>query len=176
MPIVVETNCLSSVFDKACIDHAEFEPVFNWIINGKGKLIYGGSKYNNELSKCRRVIKFINLLKRYKNKVVVLRKDEVDNLQKKIESLVKDPDFDDPHLIAIISVSRCQLLCSKDERSERFILDKKLYPKRCKPPKYYKSKKNTNLLSDSYIPSRFKPIQPLNKEEKNFLCSHLNIG
>ena len=36
MPIVVDTNCLSSVFDKACIDHAEFEPVFNWIINGKG--------------------------------------------------------------------------------------------------------------------------------------------
>ena len=27
MPIVVDTNCLSSVFDKACIDHAEFEPV-----------------------------------------------------------------------------------------------------------------------------------------------------
>ena len=25
MPIVVDTNCLSSVFDKACIDHAEFE-------------------------------------------------------------------------------------------------------------------------------------------------------
>lgn len=174
MPIIVDANCLSSVFDKTCNDHSEFEPVFDWIINGKGKMIYGGAKYLKELSHCKRILPLINHLKNHKNKVIVLDSKRVDDLQKDIEALVDDPDFDDPHLIAMIAVSGCRLLCSKDERSERFILDKTLYPNGSKPPKYYKSKKNANLLSDSYIPSKYKPSQLLNKDEREVICSYLD--
>lgn len=45
MAIIIDANCLARVFDKTNIEHDEFVPVFDWIVNGKGKLIYGGSKY-----------------------------------------------------------------------------------------------------------------------------------
>ena len=51
MPIIVDTNCFANVFSRNATRHNEFEPVLNWILRGKGKLIYGGTKYKTELKK-----------------------------------------------------------------------------------------------------------------------------
>ena len=169
MAIIVDANCLSNVFDKTCSEHEEFSPVYDWIISGKGKLVYGGTKYIEELSKLTRILRFINLLKNFKNKVVILDKDLVDAEQKRIEGLIDDPDFDDPHIPAMVIVSQCRLLCSRDARSERFVLNKMLYPRGVKPPKYYKGKQNSKLLTDKNIPTKYKPLTKLNNDEKDAL-------
>ena len=44
MCIIVDTNCFAPVFDRKSEKHNQFAPVLEWIISGKGKLIYGGSK------------------------------------------------------------------------------------------------------------------------------------
>ena len=49
MCVIVDTNCLASVFERKSEKHPQFAPVLEWIIFGKGKLIYGGSKYIGEL-------------------------------------------------------------------------------------------------------------------------------
>lgn len=169
MAIIVDANCLSNVFDKTCAEHEDFSPVHDWIIYGKGKLVFGGTKYIEELSKLNRIVKFVNLLKKYKNKVVILDKDLVDTEQQRIEELIEDPDFDDPHIPAMVIISQCRLLCSRDARSERFVLNKQLYPKGVKPPKYYKGKQHSKLLSDKNIPAKYKPLTKLNNNEKDAL-------
>lgn len=50
MPIIIDINCLGSVFDSRSKKHGDFKPVFDWITNGKGKLVYGGSTFKRELS------------------------------------------------------------------------------------------------------------------------------
>lgn len=169
MAIIIDANCLSNVFDKTCAEHDEFSPVYDWIIYGKGKLVFGGTKYVEELSKLTRILKFINILKKYKNKVVVLDKNLVDAEQARIEGLIEDPDFDDPHIPAMVIISQCRLLCSRDARSERFVLNKTLYPRGSKPPKYYKGKQHSKLLNDRNIPAKYKPLTKLNNDEKEVL-------
>ncbi len=169
MAIIVDANCLTRVFDRSNSEHREFAPVFDWIVNGKGKLIYGGTTYLKELSKVEKILKFINLLKNTRKKVEIVNKQKVDEEEKRIKELIPDEDFDDPHIAAIVSVSKCRLLCSKDARSEKYILNKEIYPKGSKPPKYYKGKHNADLLCDSNVPKKYKPLKKLNKKEKESL-------
>lgn len=175
MAIIVDANCISRVFDKTDKEHEEFEPVHKWIISGKGVLIYGGTKYLKELSKFKRVLSLINKLKNYKNKVVVLDNDLVDTEEKRIENAVNDKEFDDPHIAAIVSVSKCRLICSLDARSETFILRSDIYPNGVKPPKFYKGKRHTHLLCDSNIPEKYKPLQKLNKKEKTSIIGEQSM-
>ena len=169
MAIIIDANCLINVFDETSSLHNEFSPVLNWIINGKGKIVAGGTKYLEELSKLPRILRVFNILKKYKNKVVILDKKVVDLEQNRIEKMIVDPDFDDPHIMALVIVSSCRLFCSLDSRSEKYLLDSRFYPKGIKPPKYYKGSKNTNLLCDKYIPERYKPSLKLNKEERKII-------
>lgn len=166
MCIIVDTNCLASVFDKKSDKHQEFEPVLEWITKGKGKFIYGGSKYLAELSKATKYLRIINILKK-SGKTIIANKDIVDKEQKRIEQSITDEDFDDPHLPAIVIASKCKLICSVDTRSIKFVTCSKLYPKGIEVPKYYTSSKNKNLLCDKYIPKCYKPLKKCNKFEIN---------
>lgn len=165
MAIIIDANCLSNVFEKKSTLHHEFSPVFDWIISGKGKMVVGGTKYFNELKKLTRILRLFNILKN-SNKVVIVNTDQVDCEQARLEAMINHPDFDDPHIMALVIVSSCRLVCSRDARSEAFILDGKYYPKGVKPPKFYKGRRNQNLLCDKYIPDKFKPLSKLNKEER----------
>lgn len=165
MCIIVDTNCLSSVFERNSDKHSEFEPVFEWIFTGKGKLIFGGSKYIEELEKTKKYLKIINLLKN-KGKAINIDKDLVDKEQKRIESLITNKDFDDPHLPALVIISKCKLICSQDTRSIKFVTNPQLYPKGIDIPKYYTSVNNIDLLCDKYIHDVYKPLKKLNRKEK----------
>ncbi len=48
MCIIIDANALPSVLKR----EPELCPVFNWINEGKGKIVYGGTKYKEELKKC----------------------------------------------------------------------------------------------------------------------------
>ena len=123
MCIILDINILSSVFSQAAMKHREFEPVLKWITEGHGRVVYGGTKYKKELGKTP-YLKIFSLLNIY-NRAIPLNDEEVDKEQQYVESLENDPDFDDPHIIAMVRVSGCKLLCSNDTRSIRFIRDKK---------------------------------------------------
>ena len=49
MCIVIDTNAMPSVFNSNCTNHKEFAPVRSWIINGRGHLVFGGTKYKKEI-------------------------------------------------------------------------------------------------------------------------------
>ena len=92
MCVIVDTNCLASVFERKSEKHPQFAPVLEWIIYGKGKLIYGGSKYISELRKASKYFKIINQLKK-KGKVICVDKERVDREQKRIEKEITDKDL-----------------------------------------------------------------------------------
>jgi hypothetical protein len=142
----------------------EFEPVLNWIINGNGFIVYGGTKYIKELSKATRYLSLFTKL-RSLNKVIKFPADKIDERQKEIMALENDEDFDDPHLPAIASVTRCKLICTVDSRAFKFIARKEFYSG-MKPPKIYSRKANKALLCDRNIDKRLKEyIKKLNKED-----------
>ena len=156
MCIVIDIQCLSKVFNYSDNDHKEFEPVLNWIKTGKGKIVYGGTKYLDELAKTGKYLKILTLMKNY-NKTITIENSLVDKRQEEIEAVVS-PKCDDPHIIAIVDVSGCKLLCSDDSRSFEFVKDKSLYEIN-KPPGIYSSKKNKSLLTDKYIANCCKPTK-----------------
>jgi hypothetical protein len=150
MCIIIDINTLSCVFDNSCSEHPEFKPVKNWIIDGEGFVVYGGKKYIDELKITKKYLAvFIELKK--KRKVIEIDSSIVDTYQKIIESKIQHRDFDDPHIVAIISASKCRLVCSKDLRSFPFLKRKELYPKGVKTPMIYSKQKNINLLCSQNI-------------------------
>jgi len=51
MCIVIDVNAIPSVFNPSAGDHCEFRPILDWLESRKTKVVYGGTKYKEELSK-----------------------------------------------------------------------------------------------------------------------------
>ena len=166
MAIIVDTNCFSRVFCRSNKEHADFAPVLDWVVSGNGFLVYGGSKYKQELKNARKFIPFLKLLKNYK-KLCLFDDALIDELQMKYEQMIQDPDFDDPHLPAIVMVSKCRLICSLDYRSIPFVTSPGMYPKHFHVPRYYSGAKDRWLLIDANIDPRLQKYRGrLNKQQK----------
>jgi len=166
MCIVIDTNTLHLVFDESTEDHKHFRPVFEWIVNGKGKMVWGGSKYYSEVSKAR---KYLGILKQLRDsrKVAFACDEEVDRREREIVEANKDPDFDDAHIVALVCISKCKVVCSEDSRSYQHLKNKTWYPKGIKPPKIYNkksSKKAEEIINDKNISEICQPCVKLNKE------------
>lgn len=86
---------------------------------------------------------------------------------------ITDKDFDDPHLPAIVIVSKCKVICSCDTRSVKFVTLPQLYPKGIDVPKYYTSKRNIDLLSDKYVHNCYKPLNKCNKSDQESIAKLL---
>lgn len=171
MCIIIDTDTVSSLFDPANKQHSEFEPVLNWILHGKGKLVYGGSTYSQQTFK--RMPRFNRLFVelRRRGKAIVVDGEEVDREEQRIKSLVVSSDFDDAHLIAILDVSGCLLLCSNDQRADRFIKKKMLYRRRTNLPHIYrKSRYHKKLLADSNIAACCKPDNVVDREARDAIA------
>ncbi len=69
-----------------------------------------------------------------------------------VSSRVAHPNFDDQHLVALLIISGCKLICSLDERAYLFFKHKEFFEKASKRPKIFKgTKQNKNLLNDKNI-------------------------
>lgn len=143
--LIIDACTLSSVFKVSSADHAEFEPVLQALYKGQCRMIYGGKKYLDELADVSSVHSFIMALSKG-NRVKVLNQDDVDERQKYVETIIKAPDFNDPHLPAIAFVGNCHLICSKDKKCMPFVKDKRLYSTHFKVPSFYTSKRHRSLL------------------------------
>jgi hypothetical protein len=170
MCIVIDSCVLSRVFRTSDKGHAKFKPVCDWIVHGDGMLVFGGTKFTAEICDAQLwFIKFLRLLTEM-GKAHQADTAKVDKRQKVVEGLVKDKDFDDPHLIALLGVTGCQLICTDDKRAEKYLLDKTLYPKKRRPPAIYKGGKTQSvLLTAAHTGKCCEPKKRLNKSTKAHL-------
>ena len=166
MCIIIDANTLPSVFDSNAANHIEFKHVLDWINNGKGKLVYGGTKYKQELN--RNYLKLFSIYSRAR-KAVLCNDGEVDAETKKVAAVIQHPDFDDPHLVALLRVSGCKLICSLDERAYTYFHHKSFFTPASTRPKIYKSSRNADLLCDENIAEVCRPCLKATNEEKNIL-------
>ena len=150
MCIVIDSCTISIVFNPKSSEHVEFRPVLEWITTGCGKMIYGGTKFKKELSHLRKYIGIISQLKKA-GKVIEVSESKVDDEEKRVSTLVPDKDFDDPHIVAIVIVSGCKIVCTKDTRSIKYLKNSAFYTLPLKKPKLYTSHLNKNLLTSKYF-------------------------
>jgi hypothetical protein len=164
MCIIVDTNVFSNVFDSTSKEHIEFKPVKDWIFEGNGMLVFGGSTFEREIfvPKYRRLI--IQLLIAGKAKRISTK--DVDEHQIKVAKIIPDEEFDDKHLAALVRTCECKLICTKDTRSIPYLKDLRLYKKRSESPKFYTSKKNRDLLVTANIADCCKPSQKTTNAQK----------
>jgi hypothetical protein len=145
MCIVLDTNVWGCVFRTDSRFHADYEPVFKWITVGSGFIVYGGSKYQDDLRKAPSYQRVFLELKK-KGRAKLIDPTMIDLHTEVVERLVNTPRCDDAHLIAIFRVSGCRLLCSNDLRSDRFIKTKAYYLAGQKPPSIYRLPRHRHLL------------------------------
>ena len=105
--------------------------------------------YKQELAKT----PYVKIIKQLQTagKAIMLNDKNVDKYQKIIERIEHNPDFDDPHLIAMVRESKCKIICSLDARAYPFIKNSKFYESPSHKPKVYSSKRNSKLLCDKNI-------------------------
>lgn len=166
MCLVLDINSFHCVFNKESDSHEQFKPVYDWIINGSGKLVFGGTKYEEEISKLakyRRLLAQLNKLR----KIVRVSDEKVDQRELAIKQSCPDPDFDDPHLVALLSVSGCKIFCSEDERSYKYIKRREWYTNGI--PKIYRARsfsRASSLLADKNMVGICLPCRKLTKNER----------
>lgn len=150
MCIIIDTNALASVFQSNSADHNQFKHVLDWIMNGKGKIVFGGTKYKRELNE-----RYISLFEEFKkaNKSIHIDDVLVDKEEEIVSKLLSDKDFDDQHLVGLLRISKCRLICSNDKRAYKYFKHNKFFPHAKNRPRIYSNSKNKNLLSDKYISS-----------------------
>ena len=146
MCIVIDACTFSRVFAP---DDVDFSPVRRWVASGKGKIVMGGTKYACELSKLRKYIPVIAELSR-QGRVITLENSDVDAAEKEVKKIEPSAEFDDPHIVAIIKVSGCKLVCTLDARSDKYLTDRRFY-EAAKRPSIYRSVTHGHLLRNSNI-------------------------
>jgi predicted nucleic acid-binding protein len=174
MCIIIDTNTWAEVFDASAKEHNEFKPVLDWIAgeNGIGRIVCGGTTYRNEIPK-----KYLRLFKLYndRRKTIMVNDEDVDAKEAELKAILEHRDFDDPHIVALVFVSGCRLVCTQDDRAIPFITGKhqeakKFYPKRFIKPKIYRSSKNADLLIEKNIPKQYLPPERNTKKQSKLLA------
>ena len=150
MCIVIDTNTLALVFNQNTVGHEEFEPVRKWVTTGPGHVVYGGTKYKEELSRAYRYLRMFRLLKDAR-RACEIDQNMVDVEHARLDQKTAGTGCNDQHIIAIFVVSACRLFCSHDTCADKYIRDKSLYPKKHPPPSIYRTSKHVHLLCKKYI-------------------------
>ena len=170
MCIIIDTNTLASVFKSSSLNHNEFKPVLDWIINGKGKIVYGGTKYNLEVQKYYALFSELRRMR----KAVLIDNSSVDQYAKEAGDKIAHPDFDDQHLIGLLMVSKCKLICSEDKRAYPYFRHSYFFSPSRKKPKIYSGRGNMTLLTDQNIVTVCKPCGNLSISQKHLVNLTLN--
>jgi predicted nucleic acid-binding protein len=156
MCIVIDINVIAMVFQQDNARHSEFVAVKEWLDAKLGVVVYGGTKYKEELAKTIKHAKLLRLM-RDGGRAITISDEAVDLIEKDVHAKTGGTDCDDQHVIALLGAARCSLLCSIDNRSFPFVHDKLLYPKGAPRVKIYTSPRNKRLLKKS-DPSTLKNV------------------
>lgn len=150
MCVVADPPTFVPMFKDHDPEHDQFAPVMEWVANGPGKFIIGGSTYLRELMSVKSVIPFLLELER-KRKIVRLSHMVVDTEEVQVKALESSTDFDDPHLVALVRVTGCKIICIRDPRSHKFLRQTKFYGSPKDRPRLYTRLKNKSLLCPKHI-------------------------
>lgn len=147
MCVVIDANVIPSVFNPNSAKHSEFIPLYNWIRERKGKFVYGGSKFKNELDRLRSYLEFFAELERT-NRSHHADDDEVDRIEEIVQHHISDSSFNDHHIIAIVIVSKCRFICSDNSRHYHYFQLRTVYPTGIRIPKIYNGLGSSTILYD----------------------------
>lgn len=150
MCIIADPPTFISIFKSTDPEYRKFSAVREWVKNGPGKFITGGTTYQKELMGVRSILGLLAELEK-QGKVKRSSADLVDKEEALVRVLEPAADFDDPHIVALVRVSGCKLVCIRDPRSHRFLRMAKLYKSTKDRPKLYTREKNRNLLCNANI-------------------------
>jgi hypothetical protein len=152
--MIIDANVIPCIFSPRNSKHEKFRPVLKWLLYGRGKIILGGKLYTKEiLEKQKSYVSLMLELKKI-NKIHFIDNSLVDLKEKEVSNKELDPDFDDPHIIALSILSKATIICSDDSRSFKFIKRMKEYDNDCIVPKIYTSvdhSPHTEILCDGNI-------------------------
>jgi len=172
MCIVIDTDALGRVFRATNKEHGEFKPVLDWVLDGQGVVVYGGSTYSGQLARAERYVPLLTELRRY-GKVHVAQQDEVDARERVVRETLRDPQFNDQHIVAILLVTGCRLVCTADKQSHKFIANREFFPNARNRPRFYGGRKDKRVLCSRNIPSTFNRRPRLGKAAKQELTAKL---
>ena len=146
MCVLIDPGCIPKVFNPADAQHLEFKPVLTWITRRRGRIVWGGSKYSAELKNCYKYFRVVGELEK-RGAVARLSTEAVDKVAEDLKKAVSGQDFDDEHLVAIVRVSQCTLVCTSDKTAAGYLKEARLYTGcGARPPKIYSRKRNQDLL------------------------------
>jgi hypothetical protein len=148
MCAVIDPPLFVPIFSNRHSKHHEYECLRMWLISGTGKAVMGGSKYRNELKKVSSVLGLLAELQR-RGKIVSFDDSQVDAAASFAKS-VGSRDLDDEHLIGLVAVSGCMVVCLDDPRAHTYLKNRALYRPTVRPPKIFSSSRNKNLLGRRY--------------------------
>lgn len=152
MCIVVDPPLFIPMFKTSDPEHTNFSPVLSWVKSGRGKFVMGGTKYSDELKKVKSILTVLTELEK-RGKIIRADDKKVDEAVQVVKKIKPTADFDDPHLVAIVRVTLCKLICVRDPRSHRFLRDPLLYSQTTHRPSLYTRPKNQSLLCDGKLAS-----------------------
>jgi len=137
MCLVIDANTIGKVFDSRNADHSRFKPVARWVTHGHGSVIYGGAKYLAELGKGKYLGLYVELLKN--GRAVRIDRKSVDDRAVLLKAKIKDKKFNDEHIVALVGLSKCRLVCTDDIESLPYLKRKELYPQGVRVPYIYRN-------------------------------------
>jgi len=151
MCVIIDSCCLAMVFDHDNSEHVRFVPVLNWI-NGKGCMVYGGTKYLEELRKLPRYLAIVVELRKLRRAIPICT-EKVDAIAATLMTEYPDPQFNDPHIVALVIASGCAVVCTNDKKAISYLRRVDVFSKRGmgRPSVYRGHKSHHRLCSDSKI-------------------------
>lgn len=110
MHIVIDADVFSTIVNIRERNHAEFQPLIDYVVRGEGVLAYGGTTYGKQLNGHREFREFLVELGR-SGKSIEVKKDHVDGVQDFLELNFRGNDH---HIVAIVIVKACEIVSSFD--------------------------------------------------------------
>ncbi|MEQ1933756.1 MAG: hypothetical protein ABL962_07750 [Fimbriimonadaceae bacterium] len=148
MCALVDACVKSRVFNSKDAEHPKFETISKWIVEGSGNVVYGGKTYMEQLGSRYRDL-FLEL--KTAGRAHRIPSDKVDQLEELLKKKVNNKKFDDAHLIALIRLSKCCIICTSDDRFLPFFRRKDLYPRGAKQPKIHSLNQGSKHCSNSEV-------------------------
>jgi len=143
--LVIDTCCFAEVFNERSRHHAKFKPIFKWVRFGNGKVIYGGSKYSRELADAGCLGAVVELKKQ--QRAIPISNGKVDEIEASLKKKFPEPKFDDEHLVAMVIVSKCRIVCTIDKVAMSYLRRPDIYrPYKVERPRIYRGDKRNQEL------------------------------
>lgn len=122
--IVIDSGAIPAVFGtpSSCNN---FHEVREHLLKKLCPMVFGGDSFKRELATTAKYLGIINEFKKTGKLVTVSLDDKkINDEEKKVIRIGKNnkfKGFNDPHLIAILRISKCKGICTHDTEAHRFI-------------------------------------------------------